>query len=48
MLLFVKDDCAKCDWLKSKISLEKYGVGVKALTPDNHDALALLAWYELY
>jgi hypothetical protein len=47
MICFTKPDCAKCKWLKSKISLEKYVVDVKALTPDNHDALALLAWYEL-
>jgi glutaredoxin 2 len=47
MTLFTKEQCKKCDFLKTKIDLRALGVEVEELRPDNPDALAHLAWHEL-
>lgn len=47
MTLFVKEGCAKCDYVKKSVDLAKLGVKVEVLGPDNPDSLAHLAWHEL-
>jgi len=47
MILFTKPDCAKCNWLKQHVDLKAHDVKVEELAPDNKEALACLAWYEL-
>lgn len=47
MMLFTKEGCQKCDYLKNKIDLPTMGIRVEELGPDNPEALAYLAWHEL-
>lgn len=47
MTLFTKEGCPKCDFLKSKVNLERLGVKIEVLGPENPDALAHLAWHGL-
>jgi len=45
--LFTKMGCEKCDYVKKTVNLNKLGVAVEVLGPDNPDSLAHLAWHEL-
>lgn len=46
-ILFTKDGCGKCDWVKSKVDLKSLdGVQVIRLGEEDPEALALLAYYE--
>ncbi|GAB4256430.1 MAG: hypothetical protein Kow0092_02430 [Deferrisomatales bacterium] len=47
MTLFTKENCAKCDYVKRHVDLDRLGVRVEVLGPDNPDALAHLAWHGL-
>ncbi len=47
MTLFIKEGCAKCEYVKKSVDLAKLGVKVEVLSSDNADALAHLAWHEL-
>ncbi len=47
MTLFTKQGCEKCEYVKKSLDLEKLGVKVEILSPDNPDSLAHLAWHEL-
>ncbi|MGQ9860128.1 MAG: hypothetical protein ACUVS3_15800 [Thermodesulfobacteriota bacterium] len=47
MTLFTKEGCAKCDFLKARVNLDRLGIRVEVLGPDNPDALAHLAWHGL-
>lgn len=47
MTLFTKEGCPKCDFLKSRVDLDRLGIQVEVLGPDNPDALAHLAWHGL-
>lgn len=47
MTLFTKEGCPKCDFLKAKVDLERMGVRVEVLGPENPEALAHLAWHGL-
>lgn len=47
MTLFTKEGCEKCEYVKKKVDLEKLGVKVEVLGPENPESLAHLAWYEL-
>jgi len=47
MTLFTKSLCSACQDIKREFDLEALGVEVEELRPDNPDALAHLAWYEL-
>jgi hypothetical protein len=47
MTLFTKQGCEKCEYVKKSLNLEKLGVKVEVLSPDNPDSLAHLAWHEL-
>ncbi len=47
MTLFTKDDCGKCDYVKKHVDLDRLGVKIEVLGPENPDALAHLAWHGL-
>ena len=47
MTLFTKSLCSACQEVKETFDLETLGVCVEELGPDNAEALAHLAWYEL-
>lgn len=47
MTLFTKENCSKCDFVKKHVDLERLGVKVEVLGPENPDALAHLAWHGL-
>jgi hypothetical protein len=47
MTLFTKEGCEKCDFVKKSVDLQKLGVEVEVLGPDNPDSLAHLAWHGL-
>ncbi len=47
MLLFTKDGCESCDYIKKNFDLAGLGVEVKVLGPENAEALAELAWHGL-
>lgn len=47
MTLFTKENCSKCDFVKKHVDLDKMGVKVEVLGPENPDALAHLAWHGL-
>lgn len=47
MTLFTKENCGKCDYVKQQVDLERLGVQVEVLGPENPDALAHLAWHGL-
>jgi hypothetical protein len=47
MLLFSKDGCTSCDYIKKNFDLPRLGVEVKMLGNDAAEALAELAWYGL-
>jgi len=47
MTLFTKENCEKCEYVKSKFDLPGMGVKIEVLGPDNSDALAHLAWHGL-
>jgi hypothetical protein len=46
-VLFTKQGCAKCDWVKEKVDIEKVDeLVIMQLDDDNSDALAMLAFHE--
>jgi hypothetical protein len=47
MLLFTKDDCASCDYIKKNFDLDRLGIEVKVLGAESAEVLADLAWYGL-
>lgn len=47
MTLFTKEGCEKCDYVKKSVDLERLGVRVEVLSPENPESLAHLAWHEL-
>ncbi len=47
MTLFTKPDCGKCEYVKKHVDLDRLGVQVEVLGPENADALAHLAWHGL-
>mgnify|MGYP005833197549 CR=1 FL=1 len=47
MVLFTKDGCTSCDYIKKNFDLPRLGVEVKDLSPENAEVLADLAWYGL-
>lgn len=47
MTLFTKEDCRKCDNIKKAFDLNRMGIRVEVITPDDPDVLAHLAWHEL-
>lgn len=47
MTLFTKEGCEKCEFVKKSVDLDRLGVRVEVLSPDNPDSLAHLAWHEL-
>ena len=47
MTLFTKEGCEKCEYVKNHVDLERLGVRVEVLSPDNPESLAHLAWHEL-
>ena len=45
--LFTKQGCDKCDWVKSKIDMDKLNdVEILHLDGENPEALAMLAYFE--
>ncbi len=46
-LLFTKEDCNKCEFLKTKIDLEDLNIKEMKLTSDDAHVLALAAWYDI-
>lgn len=47
MILFTKENCGKCDHVKAAFDLDKLGIQVSVIKPDDPEVLADLAWYEL-
>ncbi len=47
MTLFTKENCNKCEFVKKHVDLDRAGVRVEVLGPENSDALAHLAWHGL-
>jgi hypothetical protein len=47
MTLFTKENCGKCDFVKKHVNLDRLGVQIEVLGPENPDALAHLAWHGL-
>ncbi len=47
MTLFTKLNCEKCEFVKKHFDLNRMGIKVEVLGPDNPDALAHLAWHGL-
>jgi len=47
MTLFTKSLCSACQEIKKEFDLDALGISVEEIGPDNPDALANLAWYEL-
>ena len=47
MTLFTKENCSKCDFVKKHVDLDRLGVSVEVLGPENPPALAHLAWHGL-
>ena len=47
MTLFTKEGCEKCEYVKSHVDLNRLGVRVEVLGPENPESLAHLAWHEL-
>ena len=47
MTLFTKEGCEKCEYVKSHVDLNRLGVRVEVLSPENPESLAHLAWHEL-
>lgn len=47
MTLFTKSLCSACQDIKKEFDLDALGIEVEEIGPDNPDALATLAWYEL-
>lgn len=46
-VLFTKQGCGKCDWVKKNINLDSIdGLKVLQLDGDDPEALAMLAYYE--
>lgn len=46
-VLFTKEGCGKCDWVKRNINLKSIrGLKVMQLGGDDPEALAMLAYYE--
>jgi hypothetical protein len=45
--LFTKEGCEKCDFVKKSVDLQKIGVKVEVLGPENPESLAHLAWHGL-
>ncbi len=45
--LFTKNGCGKCDWVKSKLDLDRVDdLKVMTLDGDDAEALAMLAYFE--
>ena len=42
MKLLIKNNCEKCDWLKSKISLD----GIEVINAETREGMAELAYHE--
>jgi hypothetical protein len=47
MTLFTRSLCGACQEVKNAFDLKALGVEVEELGPENPDALAHLAWFEL-
>jgi glutaredoxin len=47
LILFTKEGCQKCEYVKKSVDLKKLGVTEEVLSPYNPDSLADLAWHEL-
>ncbi len=47
MTLFTKENCGKCDNIKSTFDLKKLGIEVEVIKQDDAEVLAHLAWHEL-
>ena len=47
MTLFTKEDCPKCDSIKNAFDLKHMGINIEAITAEDPDILAHLAWHEL-
>jgi hypothetical protein len=47
MTLFTKSLCSACQDIKKEFDLDALGISVEEIGPENPDALANLAWYEL-
>ncbi len=47
MTLFTKENCGKCDNIKSAFDLKKLGIEVEVIKQDDAEVLAHLAWHEL-
>jgi hypothetical protein len=46
-LLFTKQGCAKCDWVKDKVDVERVDdLVIMQLDGESSDALAMLAYHE--
>ena len=42
MKLLIKNNCQKCDWLKSKVDINK----IEVINAESKEGMALLAYYE--
>ena len=47
MVLYTKENCIKCDRIKSAFDLKGMGINVEVIEPDDANVLADLAWLEL-
>jgi len=47
MLLFTKEHCQKCEFLKEKINLESLGIQEIKLTTSDAHALGMAAFYDI-
>jgi hypothetical protein len=47
MTLFTKSLCSACQDIKKEFDLDALGISVEEIGPENPEALANLAWYEL-
>jgi hypothetical protein len=47
LILFTKEGCQKCEYVKKSVDLKKLGITEEVLGPYNPDSLADLAWHEL-
>lgn len=47
MTLFTKENCGKCDSIKSAFDLKELGIEVEVIKSDDAEVLAHLAWHEL-